>query len=70
MGTVDQVRIQTVIQRQFKRSIQGRSLAARVNAAIAANIGEDDSLVSVAANANADDDGIVQTARRRPAPSA
>jgi hypothetical protein len=57
------VRIQTVIQRQLKRSAEGLNLAARVNAAIAANVGEDDGVTT--AVATADSDGITQVSRKR-----
>jgi hypothetical protein len=62
------VRIQTVIQRQIKRSAEGLNLAARVNAAIAANVGEDDG--AAIAVAVADDDGMAQTSRKRRAEDA
>jgi hypothetical protein len=57
------VKIQTVIQRQIKRSAEGLNLAARVNAAIAANVGEDDGVAT--AVATADSGGIDQPSRKR-----
>lgn len=64
MGTVFDVRIQSVIKRQFKRTTEGLNLAARVNAAVAANVGEDEGTAT--AVAVSDEDAIVQTSRKRP----
>ena len=63
MGTVFDVRIQSVIKRQFKRTTEGLNLAARVNAAVAANVGEDEGTAT--AVAVSDEDAIVQTSRKR-----
>jgi len=64
VGTVFDVRIQSVIKRQFKRTTEGLNLAARVNAAVAANVGEDEGTAT--AVAVSDEDAIVQTSRKRP----
>ncbi|MBV9255701.1 MAG: hypothetical protein JOZ37_07060 [Actinobacteria bacterium] len=53
-----------MIKRQFKRTTEGLNLAARVNAAVAANVGEDEGTAT--AVAVSDEDAIVQTSRKRP----
>jgi hypothetical protein len=56
------VKIREIIQRAIHRSSDGVDIEGRVNAAIAANVGEGDKSVVVTSSSSSDP--IVQTSRR------